>query len=480
MLTRDKLRNYQRRAAEFIKSKQHAGLFLDMGLGKTVSTLTAAADLLKGGITTKILLVAPKRVASNVWRQEARKWQHTKHLTFKLLMGNERQRTIAMNSSAQVHIINVDNLVWLLRLMRAKGYGTRQPWPYDMLIIDESSMFKTPKAKRFSTLRYLLKHFQRRVILTGTPTPKGLMDLWSQIFILDEGTRLGEQVGRYRQRFFTPGKERENGSRTQYGFTEDEGAEEKVLELVGNIVLTMRSEDYLELPPTLKQEVYIDLPPATMALYAKLQKEMFLEMEMGSTEALSAATLSAKCWQIANGFLYLDDADDNRTWQAMHDAKLEALHEILDGTGSNVLVAYWFKPDLARLKAAFPNAPALDDAKTDRALNKLVDEWNAGKHRVMFIHPQGGGHGLNLQFGGNTIVFYSMLWGREYYAQVIERIGAARQTGIPGRDHVMVKHLIARNTVDEVMLATQRTRHQNERRFIKMLRDYAEVQELLV
>lgn len=479
MLTRDKLRNYQRRAVEFIKKKQHAGLFLDMGLGKTVSTLTAMADLLNGGMTSKILLVAPKRVASNVWRQEARKWQHTKHLTFKLLMGNERQRTIAMNSSAQVHIINVDNLVWLLRLLRAKGFGTRRPWPYDMLVIDESSMFKTPKSKRFSTLRYLLKHFQRRVILTGTPTPKGLLDLWSQVFILDEGVRLGEQVGRYRQRFFTPGKERENGSRTQYGFTEDEGAEEKVLGLVSNIVLTMRSEDWLELPPTLKQEVYVDLPAPAMALYAKLQKEMFLEMEMGSTEAVSAAVLSAKCWQLANGFVYLDTEQDERVWQSVHDAKLEALQEVLDGTGSNVLVSYWFKPDLARLKAAFPGAVALADATNDRSLNKLVDEWNAGKHRLMFIHPQGAGHGLNLQGGGNTIVFYSMLWGREYYAQVIERIGAARQTGIPGRDHVMVKHLIARNTVDEVMLATQRTRHTDERRVVKMLRDYAEVQDLL-
>ena len=470
MLQRNDLRNYQRRAVDFLKKTRRAGLFLDMGLGKTISTLTAYADLLDKGVVNRVLLVAPLRPAQGVWRQEARKWAHTKHLTFKLLTGNERQRLLALNSQAQIHIINVDNLVWLLRVLRsrAKKYG----WPYDALIIDESSMFKTPKSKRFGSLRFQVKRFDRRVILTGTPAPKGLLDLWGQMFILDEGQRLGAQVERYRSRFFHP------GGFKGYGYVADDDAEQKILELISPLILTMRAEDWLELPPTIKQEVYVDLPPQARTHYRKLEAEMFLELEKGSTEALSAASLSSKCWQLANGFVYLDDEAGERTWQAVHDAKLEALHEVIDGVGGNVLVAYWFKPDLARLRAAFPKAPAIVDCKNERALQRLQDEWNAGKHRVMLVHPQGAGHGLNLQGGGNVLVFYSMLWSREYYAQVIERIGAARQIAT-GRDHVMIKHIIARDTVDEVMLMTQRVRHADERRAIKLLKEYREVQELL-
>lgn len=470
MLRRTDLRQYQSRAVDFLKKTRRAGLFLDMGLGKTISTLTAYGDMLDKGVINRVLLVAPLRPAQGVWRQEARKWAHTKHLTFKMLTGNERQRLLALNSQAQIHIINVDNLRWLLNVLRSRA--RKNGWPYDALVIDESSMFKTPKSKRFGSLRFQLKRFDRRVILTGTPAPKGLMDLWGQVFILDEGERLGQQVDRFRSRFFHP------GGFKGYGYTPDENAEQQILELISPLILTMRAEDWLELPPTIKQEVYVDLPAPARKLYEKLEAEMFLEMEKGSTEALSAASLSTKCWQLANGFIFLDDEAGARTWQAVHDAKLEALQEIIDGVGGNVLVAYWFKPDLARLRALFPKAPAIADCKNERSLQKLQDEWNAGKHRVMLVHPQGAGHGLNLQGGGNVLVFYSMLWSREYYAQVIERIGAARQIS-QGRDHVMVKHIITRDTVDEVMLQTQRMRHADERRAIKLLKEYREVQELL-
>lgn len=469
MLNRSDLRQYQRRAVDFIKRRSRAGLFMDMGLGKTVSTLTATSDLLAHGVVNRVLLVAPLRPAQGVWRQEARKWQHLRHLTFKLLTGNERQRLMALNSSAQIHIINVDNLRWLLQVLRSRV--RKHGWPYDMLIIDESSLFKSAKAKRFSSLRYQLHHFQRRVILTGTPAPKGLLDLWSQIYILDNGVRLGEQVGRYRSRFFSP------SGYMGYGYKPDETAEEQILELISPLILTMRAEDWLELPEVIEQTVYVDLPPAATKLYRKLEAEMFLELEMGSTEALSAASLSSKCWQLSNGAIFLEDEVGTRTWQGVHDAKLEALQEVIDGVSGNVLVAYWFKPDLARLRSLYPKAPCLADAKNERALNRLQDDWNAGKHPVMFIHPQGGGHGLNLQGGGNTLVFFSMLWGREAFAQVKERMGASRQMGL--RDHVMYKYLVARNTVDEVMLATQRTRFTDERRFIKLLKDYHEVQDIL-
>lgn len=469
MLTRDKLRNYQRRAVGFIKSKPRAGLFLDMGLGKTISTLTAIADLLAKGEVTRVLLIAPLRPANGVWRQEARKWQHTKHLTFKMLTGDERSRLIGIRSQAQIHIINVDNLRWLLMVLRAQA--RRNGWPYDMLVVDESSMFKTPKAKRFASLRFQLHRFERRVILTGTPAPKGLLDLWSQIFILDNGLRLGEQVGRFRKRFFHP------SGFMGYGHEPDENAEKQISDLISPIVLTMRAEDYLELPPVIEQNVYVDMPPKARTLYERIQKEMFLELEMGVSEALSAASLSSKCWQLANGALFLEDAAGEKTWQTVHDVKIEALKEIIDGVGGNVLVCYWFKHDLARLRSAFPKAPVLALAKSARAQAQMEDEWNAGKHRVMFIHPQGAGHGLNLQGGGNVMVFFSMLWGREAYAQVKERMGASRQAGL--RESVHYKYILTRDTVDEVMQATQKMRHATERGFIKLLKDYRDIQELL-
>jgi SNF2 family DNA or RNA helicase len=344
-------------------------------------------------------------------------------------------------------------------------------WPYDMLIIDESSMFKSAKAKRFTSLRYQLKHFERRVILTGTPAPKGLLDLWGQIFILDEGLRLGENVGRYRTRFFSP------SGYMGYGYKPDAGAEKVITELIAPLILTMRAEDWLELPKVLEQTVYVDLPPKARALYTRMEQEMFLELDNGSTEAVSAASLSAKCWQMANGALILEDELGEKTWQAIHDAKLEALQEVIDGVGGNVLVAYWFKHDLARLKSMFPKAPVFTEAKNERAFNRMQAEWNAGEHRVGLIHPQGGGHGINLQGGGNVLVFFSMLWGREAFAQVKERMGASRQVGL--RDHVMYKYIVARDTVDELMLMTQRSRYEDERRYIKLLRDYRDIQDIL-
>lgn len=470
MLDRPNMRAYQVRATEFVKSQAAAGLFLDMGLGKTVSTLTAVSDLLASREVVRVVIVAPLRPAEGVWRQEAAKWSHLKHLTFSLLTGSERQRLKGMDSRAQIHIVNPENLVWFINVLRSRE--ARDAWAYDMMVIDESSMFKTPKAKRFASLRYQVGKFKRRVILTGTPAPKGLLDLWSQIFILDQGARLGQNVSRYRSQYFSP------SGYKGYGYVPDAGAEEKIMGLISPLVLTMRAEDYLELPPTIKQNIWVDLPPKARELYKRLEKEMFLQLETGSIEAVSAAAVSAKCWQIANGALYVDTPTGQRTWEAVHDAKLHALSEIVDGTGGNKLVAYYFKPDLARLQKQYPKAPCITGLK-GAAFEKLQTEWNAGKHPLMFIHPQSGGHGLNLQGGGNTIVFFSMLYGHEWYRQVCERIGAARQVG--GRfDHVMIKHILARDTVDEVMLATQQRRFTDERRVLSLLLDYRRGQELLM
>lgn len=475
MLTKKDMRPYQRRASKFVRqTSPGAGLFMDMGLGKTISTLDALVGMLGDGDINRVLLVGPKRVIQGVWRQEAKKWEHTRKLSFKLLQGNERQRLMAMNSKAQIHLINPENLRWLLYVL--KHYMKRKDFvfPYDMLVIDESGMFKSPSSKRFGTLRFMIKRFERRLILTGKPTPKGLLDLWSQIFILDEGQRLCGTVGRYRARFFTPAGYKD------HDYEPDEGAEEKITRLISPIILTLRAEDYLDLPPVIVKNEFVDLPPRARAQYEKLQKEMFLALEEGDVVADNAAALTSKCHQLANGHLFIEQEEGYlgpKKWAVVHNEKIEALKEIAESTEENLLVPYYFKPDLLRLRKAFPKAPAIADAKNERQLGALQDAWNAGKHRMMFIHPQGGGHGLNLQFGGNRIVFFSLLWGHDPYSQVIERIGAARQAGL--RDHVMVSHILARNTVDELILLAQQRKYTNERHMIKLLKDYRDVMELL-
>lgn len=471
MLNRDNLRNYQRRAYTFIKRNPQSGLFLDMGLGKTVSTLTALADLFESGDVRRVLLVAPLKVVQGVWAQEAKKWAHTKHLTFKLIHGDERQRLQALQSTADVHLINVENLRWLLYVLKNAAKRKNFQWPYDTLIIDESSLFKSPSAKRFVTLRHTLNRFPRRHILTGTPSPNGLMDLWSQLFIVDKGQRLGENVKRYRERFFS------TAGYMGYSYEPVPEAKEKIAELISPVILTMRAEDWLELPPLIKSEVWVDLPAPVRKMYNRMEKEMFLELETGTAEAAHAASVTAKCHQIANGALFLEDHRGDKVWQAVHDAKLEALQEIIEGTGSNALVAYYFKHDLERLRKAFPKAPVIKDAKNQAQLDKMQTEWNAGKHPVMLIHPQGAGHGLNLQDGGHLLVFYSMLFGHEPYRQVIERIGPARQVGKAKR--VLVKHIVARDTVDEALLASQRRKFDDERGFIASLHDYRQIKEML-
>lgn len=471
MLTREDLRNYQRRAVAFLKRVHSGALLVDMGLGKTVSVLTAISDLIAQGKVNRVLVVGPLRVVQGVWSQEGQKWEHLRHLTFRDMTGTEKQRLEAMNSKARIHLMNVENLRWLLFVLAHHARRKDFVWPYDMLVIDESSLFKTPKAKRFVSLRHKLNRFDRRVVLTGTPTPRGILDIWAQIFIVDIGQRLGDSFTRFKERFFHTtgymGRKHEP----------DEDAKDKIIKLISPVVLTLRAEDWLDLPPLIKDEVWVTLPPPVRKLYDTMEGEMFLELEAGDAEALHAASAMSKCHQIANGAIFVKDRMGAQQVQMLHDVKLKALQEVLAETGSNALVAYYFKHDLIRLRKAYPKAPVLADVKNKAQLTELQNEWNAGKHPVMLIHPQGSGHGLNLQDGGYLLVFYSLLFGHEAYRQVIERIGPARQVG--KRKHVLVKHILARDTVDEALLASQRMRYDEERGFVSALKEYRDMREML-
>jgi SNF2 family DNA or RNA helicase len=471
MLSREDLRVYQRRAVKFLKINPESGLFLDMGLGKTVSTQTALADLLDDCEIGRVLVVGPLRVVQGVWEQESRQWEHLRHLSFKLIEGNEGERLQCLKSKASIHLINVENFRWLLYTLKSVSRRKGFVWPYDTLVIDESSMFKSAKAKRFNTLRYMLWRFDRRHILTGTPSPNGIEDVWSQMMIVDKGKRLGTSIKRFRSRFCTP------GGYMGRKHIPDENASEKVAQLIAPAILTLRAEDWLDLPPLISTEVWVDLPPKARKIYETLEKEMFIQLDKGDAVATHAATLTSKCHQLANGAVYVTDEEGQKQWQHIHDAKLHALDEVLNETSCNSLVAYYFGHDLERLTKKHPKAPVISEVKNQRELNALQRDWNAKKHPVMFIHPQGTGHGLNLQDGGHSMVFFSLLFGHEPYRQVMERMGQARQVGKAA--HVLRKHILVRDTVDEVLLAAQVRKFDNERGFIKSIKEYRDVKNLL-
>lgn len=442
-----------------------------MGLGKTVSTLTALSDLLAEGKITRVLLIGPLKVVQGVWRQEARKWEHLRHLTFKLLHGSEEARLRGLQSKAQIHLINVENVRWLLFVLRHLSRRKGFEWPYDVLVVDESSMFKRPSTKRFTTIRHVVENFRRRYILTGTPAPNGLLDVWAQMYLVDKGHRLGSTFGRYKSRFFEAG-----GFRGKQ-YEPVPGAKETIARLISPVVLTLRSEDWLDLPPLIKENVWVELPPNVRSMYDRMENEMFLELETGKAEITHAGSLMTKCHQIANGAVYLEGKNGERVWEAVHEEKLVALREILDNVGSNALIAYYFKPDLERLRKAYPKAPCLADCKNDRDLTRVQREWNAGEHPVMLVHPQSAGHGLNLQDGGHLLVFYSLLFSHEPYRQVIERIGPARQVGKAKR--VLVKHILTRDTVDEALLLSQQRKYDDERGFVTAVKEYRDIRGML-
>lgn len=460
-LSRTDLRVYQTRAVEWIKTRLGAGLFLDMGLGKTISTLTAIVDFLASGdLTGPVFIVGPIRVITNVWRQEAAKWSHTQHLTFSLVHGTARQRLKALGAKADIYLIQPGNLKWLFEdwmlLYSPPGY-----YQIGMLVIDESSMFKDPSTKRFKILRGIVHGIRRRLILTGTPTPNKLLEVWPQSFIIDGGKRLGSAYTRFRDRYFYP------VGYMGYDFEPRPGADEAVYEALKDVVMRLDAKDWLDLPPVINNFVRVKLPDAAMKQYKIMERKMFLKLESGEeVEAVNAAVLSGKCQQIANGALYT--TEDRKEWELLHDVKMEALAEIIEEAGGPILVCYQFQHDLARLKKAYPKAPVFSEAKNTV---KLENEWNDGKHPVMLLHYQSAGHGLNLQYGGNRMVLFSLTWSLEAHDQIFERIGPARQVG--RRDEVIRHYIVAENTVDEAILEVLVDKAKGQRELLDVLRRYA-------
>lgn len=432
-MDRSNLHKYQKVCVEHIITHPFCGVFLDMGLGKTISTLTAIEELKYDycEIDT-VLVIAPKRVAETVWEEEAKNWDHTKHLTFSKIIGTEKQRLAALKVKADVHIISRDNVAWLCSLYAAR-------LPYDMLVIDELSSFKAHQTQRFKSLRLARPWFKRVVGLTGTPAPNGLINLWSQMYLIDRGQRLEKTITAYRSRYFRPGAS--NGY-VVYSYNLLSDSEKLIQEKIKDICISMRAEDYLEMPERIDNFVRVTMPDKLMDMYKKFEEENIItlanEVEQGATtvNAVNAAALSNKLLQFANGAMY----DENKNVVPIHDLKLEALKEIIEAAdGKPVLVAWTYQFDRDRIKSYFRNM-APRELKTAQDIN----DWNAGKVQLMLAHPASAGHGINLQAGGNIIVWYGLTWSLELYQQFNARLYRQGQ-----KQRTIIHHIVTSGTHDE-------------------------------
>ena len=416
--------SYQEYALKFILNSKAAGIFLDCGLGKTVITLTAIAELMHNRFEiSKALVIAPLRVAENVWDVEAKKWGHLKHLRVAKVLGSEKKRIQALNTNADIYVINRENTKWLVDYYK-------KDWPFDMLVLDELSSFKSHRAKRFKALRKVRPLCKRVVGLTGTPAPNGLIDLWAQVYLLDSGQRLGKTISGYRERYFLPDKRNQH---VIFSYKPKEGAEEAIYKKLSDICISMKNRDYLTIPERMDNILEINLPPKVLEQYRQLERDLLLPLLEGDIVAGSAAVLTNKLLQITGGAVY----DEEKKVQILHDEKLKALEDLVEATnGKPVLVYYNYRHELERIQKQFL-CRVLDTAKD-------MEDWNKGEIPVMLAHPASAGHGLNLQNGGSTIIWFGLPWSLELYQQANARIHRQGQ-----KNTVVVHHLVAKETIDE-------------------------------
>jgi SNF2 family DNA or RNA helicase len=424
---------YQEYAIERIIDTPAIGLFLEMGLGKTVITLTAL-DQLKYDYfdANKILVIAPLRVAEDTWSRESQKWDHLKHLRISKILGDRKQREKALQADADLYIINRENVEWLVST-------TGNKWPFDTVIVDELSSFKSHSAKRFRALRRVRPLINRIIGLTGTPAPNGLMDLWSQVYLLDQGERLGKTITGYRDRYFIAGA---RSGHVVYDWKQKKESEEAVYSKISDICVSMKSEDWLDMPERIDRIVPVKLDATAREKYRQLERDMLLPMVDADIVANTAAVLSNKLLQLANGAAY----DERKGVREIHNAKLDALEDILEAAnGHPILLFYSYKHDLDRIRFRFKQTRIL--RKGAEGVKDIAD-WNAGKIPLLAVHPASAGHGLNLQDGGNTMVWFGLTWSLELYQQAIARLLRQGQ-----KKNVIVHHLVAEGTMDEDVMS---------------------------
>ncbi|CAB0861845.1 ATP-dependent helicase [Corynebacterium diphtheriae] len=420
--------NYQRQATQFIIDHDEAAIFLGMGLGKSVITLTAIWQLMLDYFTiSRVLVIAPLRVARDTWPAEIAKWDHLRGLTVAVAVGTKQDRLAALAQSAMVTIINRENIPWLISQLGGS-------WPFDMVIIDELSSFKNHRAKRFMALVKMRPHVKRWVGLTGTPASNGLMDVWAGFRLLDGGQRLGRFITRYRERWFVPDK---RGGMQIFTYKPRVGAEDEIYAAIGDMTLSMRTTDHLQLPSLTVTTTPVTLEPKERKVYEQLKADLVLDLDEATVDAANAAALSGKLLQLASGAIYTGDGQ----WTAVHDRKLDVLEDLYEAAnGSPLLVAYWFTHDRERIVSRFPQARELKTSAD-------IEAWNLGEITLGLIHPASAGHGLNLQSGGHLLVWFSLTWSLELYQQTNARLYRQGQS-----EPVTITHLVAEGTLDETVL----------------------------
>lgn len=422
---------YQAHAIAHVKEKPFCGLFLDMGLGKTVSSMTAVNDLMFDELEiNKILVIAPKKVAETVWSAEAQKWDHLKHLRISTVLGTEKQRKEALKAKADIYVINRENVVWLVAL-----YGSA--WPFDTVIIDELSSFKSAKAQRFKALRKVRPLMKRVIGLTGTPAPNNLLDLWPEMFLIDRGERLGDKLTTFRETYFRADKQ--NGM-VVYSYKPLPGTEETIYEKIKDVCISMKAGDYLDLPARVDRDNFINFSDKLQEKYNAFERDEILKVgDLKNISVPNAAALTNKLLQFTNGAVY----DEDRNVHELHTEKIEALIEDIEAANGNpVLVFYSYKHDLERLGRYLKKYKPVILSKPED-----VDKWNRKEISLLFAHPASAGHGLNMQAGGNLLEWFGLTWSSEIYLQAVARLDRQGQT-----KPVINSRLIVKNTIDEDVL----------------------------
>lgn len=442
------LHEYQKKGVEHILKNDSVGLFMDMGLGKTLTTLTAIDKLIYEEFKArKVLVIAPKKVAQATWKDEIEKWEHLRHLKISIVVGTERQRLEALNSKADIYAINRENVTWLVSLYQSK-------FPFDVVVIDELSSFKSADSKRFKSLRRVRPLIDRVIGLTGTPAPNGYMDLWSQLYLLDQGERLGKTLTAYREAFFNADKRR---GPIVYNYKIKKGQGDEIKSRIGDICMYMDSKDYLNLPERIDINRWINLSPEKLDAYKAFEREMVLELLDSGVEisAVNSAAILTKLRQFANGAIY----DEDGNWHHVHDEKLDQLEEDIEATlGEPVLVFYQFRHDLERILKRINGAELLSTPDH-------IKRWNEGKIKVLVAHAASAGHGLNLQHGGHYMEWFGLDYALELYLQGIHRLDRQGQ-----KNKVINTRLLTRGTVDEVILQALESKDQSQNTLLNALK----------
>lgn len=443
---------YQAYATRFILDHPVAAVFLQMGLGKSVITLTAIHDLIFDRFEIRrVLVIAPLRVARDTWPAEIEKWDHLKGLTYSVVVGDEHTRNAALMRDAQIYIINRENVSWLVE-------DSAAPFDYDMIVIDELSSFKSWQAKRFKSLLKVRPRVGRIVGLTGTPSSNGLMDLFAEFRVLDMGQRLGRFITRYRETFFRP--DRTNGLQV-YSWKPLPGAEEEIYRRIGDVTISMKSIDFLEMPECLMNRVPVRMDFLEKDLYDEMKQDLVIQLKGRQIDAKNAAALSGKLTQMANGAVYTEEGEAVH----IHDRKLDALEDLIEGAnGQPLLIAYWYKHDLQRIRDRFPEARELRSSRD-------IADWNAGKIPVALIHPASAGHGLNLQEGGSTLVWFGLTWSLELYQQTNARLWRQGQKA----GTVVIHHIVTEGTIDERILKALEGKNRTQTALIDAVKAQLEV-----